>query len=126
MSVSVGIRMPDETKKELDKISAEAGITRNVVIQIAVEAISCGNMEIKDGKLVPTSEYLEVLRPKGLAIDFDEDTSDLERLGFDGILRLLRKKKYPDNAIRRLVDQLKEQIMENGDYNPRRSREDWA
>jgi hypothetical protein len=76
------------------------------------------------------SEYFEHLMgyEKGVTPDEIEvsDTFEYEELGFDRVLRLLRKKNYPDRAIQKLLDGVAEQVMEAGDYNPRRAKEDWC
>ena len=52
--------------------------------------------------------------------------SEFERLGFGGVLRMLREKNYPDNMINRLMVQMRDQISENGNFNSRRVKDEWA
>ena len=76
------------------------------------------------------SEYFEhiVWQEKGVTPDeiSVSDDFEYEDLGFARVLRLLREKKYPDRAIQRLVEGMAEQVMDAGDYNPRRAKEDWC
>lgn len=124
MSQSVGIRLPDALKDELDSYSARNGITRNAVVQAAIEGISRGDYEIRDGRFEPTEEYLDAVRP----IDNAPTTNDSEyyEFGFDTFVRLLRKKDCPDDYIKRLVSNMIETAYDMPKYNPRRARDEWA
>lgn len=119
MSKVISIRLPDEERQDIEKIAQEQGMTVSDAVRICLEGISQGHFEIRDKAFTVTEDYLNALRPVSAS-----DDSEYIELGFGSVLRLLRKKKYPDKAIRRLTEQMKETIMDNGDYNPRRVRDD--
>lgn len=123
MSKPVGIRMTDEIKRELEQIETDYGVTKGDVVRLIVEGISRGHYTIISDSIEPTGEYLRVIRPAEECCDGD---SEYERLGFSGVLRQMRKKGYPDDAIRRMNEQSMIQISDMPKYRNRRASTDWG
>jgi len=105
------IRVKNETAEILRKKAEIQGVSVTDLINNLAEDIAENDATEKG--VTPINS--------GISDDFE-----YEDLGFGRVLRALRKKKYPDRAIQRLTEGMLEQISDNGDYNPRRTREDWA
>lgn len=105
------IRVKNETAEILRETAEIRGISvTDLINQLAEEIEGCG---IAEKGVTPINDGLS-------------DDSEYEDLGFGRVLRTFRKRKYPDRAIQRMTEAMVEQISDSGDYNPRRSREDWA
>lgn len=130
--VSLSTKVTDEFKDEVAKEAQKSGKTTSDFLQLCVEEVVNGHYHIDGDRLVPTEEYLDVLLQNGRNVvntgDSEDSISDseFERLGFGGVLRMLREKNYPDNMINRLMVQMRDQISENGNFNSRRVKDEWA
>lgn len=146
MSKSVGIRMSEDTIRELEDLCARYSVTKGDFMRIAVESVVEGYVHIADGKMRATEEETliscGVHTPKGknetiVATDFglktaesldftDVHTPDYESLGFGRVLRAFEKNGYPERVIRQMNDSNASMIHDAGRYNPKRYRDDWA
>lgn len=105
------IRVKNETAEILRKTAEIQGISVTDLINKFAENIS-ENEETEKG-VTPIN--------RAICDDFE-----FEDLGFGRLLRALRKRNYPDRVIQRMTEGMLEQISDAGDYNPRRTREDWC
>ena len=105
----------DSRKATLDRVCGETGLTMSEVIKVLLDAIENNRIEIRGGEVVATEEMMGLLRP-----------DDYEGLGFAGVLRMMRKKEYPDSVIRKMNEQHMIQIGDMAKYDVRRSGDDWC
>lgn len=94
--VSVSTKLTEDFKGEVQRVADGYGRTVSDLLRICCEGLVSGDIRIEGDKVV-----CETAEP-----EFD----------FDSIIRTFRKRKYPDSAIRRYIDQICEQINEAGDY----------
>ena len=113
---TIGTKVTEDFKDELEIAAQASGRTVSDIIRICVEDFVYGHYEVDGEHIVPTSEYLDVLRPSG-GYEYDE-------LGFSGVLRMMRKNDFPDNVIRKMNEQMMIQISDMGRYNPKRFRDE--
>lgn len=117
MSKVVGVRLPDALKDELEAIARDAGVTVSAVVQAAIEGISRGDLAYYDGKIIPTTSYMDAVRP------FTDGGEEYEHLKYNRVLAALRDRGYPDYAIRQMNENNIDQIRDMPKFNPRKSRE---
>ena len=80
--VSIGSKVPEEVKRDIEIIARSLRMTASDVIRICVTGLTDGHYEIDGEKLMPTDEYIAALSPV--------NAEEYERLGFSGVLHLMR------------------------------------
>ena len=130
---SISAKVTDDFKEVVDHIAARNGKTTSDFVRICIVDAVNGHYRLDGEHLVPTDEYLDALRPKSEKSMVDQYSNmvnhasevDFEYFGFHKFVKILREKEYPDEQIKRLVDNFISAAYDMPKYNPRKCREDW-
>lgn len=111
----ISARVKDETALKLTQIAENRGITVSRLLDEIAE------------KIDEETLFEKGVTPDGYAVS--EDSDELYRykeLGFDRVKECFENHKYPDREIRKQNEFIAEQISRQGNFNSKRSGEDWA
>lgn len=114
----------DSRKAILDRACESTGMTMSAVIKALLDALDNSQIEIR-GEGVVATDKTDAVNETGYECE-SEHESEYERLGFAGVLRMLKKKDYPDDAIRRINEQQMIQISDMPKWSARRAGNDWG
>lgn len=111
----ISVRISNEAAAAIELEADRTGKSIKELIEGFGLDISEGRIRCDNDSVIPTEEYLG---------DIGND-SEYEELGFAGVLRMLRKREYPDNVIKRMNEQQMIQIGDMPKYRAGRSV-DWG
>lgn len=118
---TVGAKISEAEFTELTLIANQENISVSAIMKLFVRALLDGEIIIEKGELKTCPTHDEYC--------ISEDLDELYRykeLGFDRVKECFENHKYPDREIRRQNEFIAEQISRQGNFNPKRSGEDWA
>lgn len=118
--VSVTARISEDEMKRFEVVANAAGISISALIKLFVNAVINNDIEVEKGELKLGVEPIGYAVSQVSEEEFQENLRYKE-LKLDRLVSAFERKKYPDQAIRQSVEQIVGQILENGNYNPRRS-----
>ena len=110
----IGVRVSDGYKQRFADLCDKIGATPREVMENLVDDYFRGSVSFSGG-------HIENGLLTGVEDDFDD--GEYRKFGFNNIVRLLRKKGYPDSVIKGYTDSLVERVYEMPNYNPRRARD---
>ena len=117
--MTISTKVTTELGEDIKRAAQISGHTLSDFLRICVEDAVYGHYAIEDGHLVPTDDYLDVLRPP-----VDELLGD--DLHTEKLVKAMRDKGYPDRIIRDRVDSMIDTIKDGGKYNARRDSGEWG
>lgn len=127
---TIGVKVQDDFKTEVDEIAAKNGKTTSDFVRICVEDAVHGHYTLEGEHLVPTEEYLNALRPIGGETSISDEPNDgweYHEFKFDKLVNVLRDKDYPDEYIREMVGNMIYAAYDRPRFDPRKKRgEDWG
>lgn len=123
------IRLEDGFKSRFNDLCDTVGVKAGELIESLVKDYYDCKVAIEDGHIVAKSEenraYTETEEAYTL-MDKGVEEFDYEYYGFDTLVRLFKRKEYPDDYIRRVVnDNIVASVYDMPKYNPRKRREEW-
>ena len=140
---TVGTKVTDEFKGEIEEIAGRDGRTVSDLIRFLLEELVNHHYEIIEGRLTPTDEYVNAQCIREMEeecpicdtfppiededIPFSEpDGQEYFEFGFDTLVNLLRKKEYPDEYIKKMAEGMIATACDMPRFNPRKSKGDWG
>lgn len=117
---TISTKINERENLELNKLADRENISVSAIIKLFTDALLNGDIELEKGELkicTPPHEY------NVSAISEEEFQENLryKELKLDRLVSAFERKKYPDQAIRQCVEQIVGQILDGGNFNPRRS-----
>lgn len=107
----ISARVKDETAVKLGVLAEDRGITIAKMLDIMVSEFE------RQGKkgVTPDEYYVSAVSDE----EFQENLRYKE-LRLDRLVSAFEKRNYPDNAIRQCIEQIIYQVLDGGNFNPRR------
>ena len=117
---TISTKINERENLELNKLAERENISVSAIIKLFTDALLNGDIELEKGELkicTPPHEY------SVSAVSEEEFQENLryKELKLDRLVSAFERKKYPDQAIRQCVEQIVGQILDGGNFNPRRS-----
>ena len=118
--VSVTARISEDEMKRLEMVANIAGISISALMKLLVNAVINNDIEVEKGELKLGVEPIGYAVSQVSEEEFQENLRYKE-LKLDRLVSAFERKKYPDQAIRQCVEQIVGQVLDGGNFNPRRS-----
>jgi len=126
----IGTRVSEGYKQRFADMCVKIGATPREVIENLVDdyfeckfSISGGHIDSENGLLTRVSEdFDDSVNSNSIPVNSDEYYD----FGFDVFVKILRNKEYPDEYIKKFVDNITLSAYEMPKFNPKRVRDDWA
>ena len=119
--VTISTKISEAEFSELSTIANRENISISAIIKLCMQAIINGDIELEKGELKTCPTHDEYCIYESL-----DELYRYRELGFDQVIKCFEKHKYPDHEIRRQTGMMVDQIMNHGNFNPKRSGEEWA
>ena len=113
----LGTRVGDGYKQRFNDMCGKIGVTPREVIENLVDDFFNGRVDFSGGHI-----------ENGLLtrVEDDSDEIDYEYFGFDKFVKILQKKDYPDEYIKKQVDSMVSAAYDAPTFNPKKCRGDWG
>lgn len=125
----ITIRVGDGFRQRFADFCEKADVTQREAVENLVTDYFEGKIAIDGGHIAPEIVYMDVTEEYDELDDempFNDEPgySEYTEFGFDTFVRLLRKRDYPDEYIKKMVENMISTAYDMPKYNPRRSRSD--
>ena len=117
---TISTKINERENVELNALAERTNLSVSAILKLFTDALLSGVIEIEKGELKICTPPHEHCISEISNEDFEENLRYKE-LRFDKLISAFEKRKYPDNVIRQSIEQIIGQVLENGNFNPRRS-----
>lgn len=122
---TISTKLNEHDNTELSRLAERENISVSAIMKLCSDALLSGDIELEKGELKMCTPPHEDCVSELSDEDFQESMRYKE-LRFDKLLSAFERKGYPDEAIRRAVDQIISSVLDGPKYSARRSGNDWG
>lgn len=117
--VTINTKITEEESIRLKRIMDRENISSTALLRLLVDGLLNGEIELEKGEIKSCPTHDEYCISDVSEEEFKENLRYKE-LKLDRLVSAFERKGYPDQAIRQSVDQIICQIMDGGNFNPKR------
>lgn len=119
---TISTKISEGENEALMKLAERDNISISGILKLCSDALIRGEIKLKNGELKMCTP------PHEDCVSDDDHEADIryKELRFDRLLSAFERKGYPDEAIRRSVDQIISSVLDGPKYSARRSGNDWG